>query len=201
LNNSVTISNKPNIINWYLRALFLELTLQKLPKQKDILDLCCGYGFYFHINKNAFGIDGDLDCAREISHRINKQITIANINYGLPYQSKSFSYVISHDVFEHFEISQLEFIIHEVFRVLKPRGKLIILVPNWKGYKYGINLNIGHKTFITREIIDYLAKENFIVQENYSEPFPRFIGKYFTHNKEIFILEKCPMETIEKVDT
>ena len=194
-NDEVTISNKPNILNWYIRAIFFEHTLQKLPKANDILDLCCGYGFYFLINRHATGIDGDFTCSKFISRKMNKQIPVANINSVLPFRDESFSFVISHDVFEHFELNQLEPIMREVHRILKPGGKIVIFVPNTKGFDYGVKINIGHKTFITGEIINNLSRELFCMIRNYSEPFPRLFGKYFTHNKEVYILEKKNINT------
>jgi SAM-dependent methyltransferase len=186
--NSVSLSFKPKLINQIIRSYFIERTLQKLPKSNDILDLCCGYGFYFILNPNAFGVDGDPECAFYVNNRFNKQIPLVNINNNLPFAKNSFSFVISHDVFEHFEIEQLTRIFSEIYRVLKPKGKLIVIVPNLKGFNLGIKLGIGHKTYITEREVNNLIPGLFEIYEHYSEPLSRFLGKFFAHNKEIFIL-------------
>ena len=186
----VSISYKPNVIMQVIRSILVERTLHKLPKNTDILDLCCGYGVYFLINPNAFGIEGDPACSTYIKRRFNKQIPLVNLNKNLPFANNSFSIVISHDVFEHFYKEQLVQIFSELNRVLKPNGRVILIVPNLKGYNYGVKIGIGHKTYITNQEINQLIPGLFRIHDQYSEPLPRFIGKYFTHNKEVFILSR-----------
>jgi hypothetical protein len=46
----------------------------------------------------------------------------------------------------------------------------------------------GHKQFITAIEIESLCGERFEIRRNYPEPFPRWLGRHFTHNKEVFEL-------------
>jgi SAM-dependent methyltransferase len=187
--NNIETSSKPKLLNQKIRATFLERTLRKIPRDKLILDLCCGYGFYFLINPEAQGIDGDPLCTLYLKEK-GKIIPLANILDNLPYKNGCFSYVISHDVFEHFKIEDLETIFPEIHRILRPQGILVILVPNKKGYDFGIRIEIGHKTYITELEINHLIPGLFEIKSQYPEPLPRLVGKWFTHNKEVFILKK-----------
>lgn len=182
-------SKKPIYIKQIIRAYLFEKTAQKIPKDKKVLDLCCGYGFYFMINNNAYGIDRDFSCALFLKEH-GKVIPLANILDPLPFKTGIFSYVLSHDVFEHFSIVELKNIMPEVHRILCADGKLIILVPNKKGFEYGLKNHIGHKTYITKDEINYLIPGYFKIISYYLEPFPSFLGKCYTHNKQIFILQK-----------
>lgn len=187
--NEIETSFKPKKIAIQIRARIIERTLRKIPKERHVLDLCCGYGFYFLINPLAQGIDGDPSCANYLKKK-GIIIPLANILYTLPYKSGCFSYVIAHDVFEHFSMPDLRSIVQEIHRILESSGKLIVFVPNRKGYDFGIRINIGHKTFITKNEIERLIPNLFKIESHYAEPLPRFLGKLFTHNKEVFILKK-----------
>ncbi len=154
-----------------------------------MLDFGCGYGFYFKINPLALGVDGDPNCVAQINSNFGeKKVKQANFLEKLPYSDAQFEYVLAHDVFEHFVLEELNFIIREIHRVLDEKGKLVIWVPNEKGFYF--SMHAGHKLFVTRKEVLEIAAGLFDVQRNFPEPFPRFIGKYFVHNKEVFILEK-----------
>ena len=95
------------------------------------------------------------------------------------------------DVLEHFELEEITPIFRNVWRVLKPGGRFLNIVPNKKGYDYGLRINAGHKHFVTVEEIASVAKNTgFRLIEHYPSPFPRPFDKLFTHNKIVTICEK-----------
>lgn len=180
---------KPNAVRKWIRTHFLEPTLKKTPRGPGVLDLCCGYGFYFNINPEARGVDGDPNCVAALRAE-GRSVELANVLEPLPYPAGEFSHVIAHDVLEHFFYEQLEKIFPEVHRILAPSGRFVVLVPNRRGYDFGLEINAGHRLFVRREHIDRLRQGLFDLEEHYPEPFPRWLGEYFVHNKEVFILRK-----------
>jgi len=154
-----------------------------------VLDLCCGYGFYFDINPEAAGIDGDPRCVDPLRAR-GFDVTLANVLERLPYPDDRFEWVLAHDVLEHFSFPEVDRIVTEVHRILRPGGRFLVIVPNRKGFDYGVRIDIGHRLFVTASEIGTLARNRFAVQASYPEPHPRWLGAHFTHNKEVFVLVK-----------
>jgi SAM-dependent methyltransferase len=169
--------------------ILLEKTARSIPKTSRVLDFGCGYGFYFKINPLALGVDGDPNCVDLINSKFQEpKVKLANFLEKLPYPEDQFSYVLAHDVFEHFHLDELKFIVQEIHRILETKGKLVVWVPNEKGFYF--SMHAGHKLYVTEKEIFEIAEGFFNVQKSYPEPLPRFIGKYFAHNKEVFVLEK-----------
>jgi SAM-dependent methyltransferase len=173
---------------WF-RVRFLSGHLRKTRKDRDVLDLCCGWGFYFKINPNAWGVDIDGDCIAYLS-RQGYKVKQSNVVETLPFSDGAFDLVITHDALEHFSLAEVKKIFENVRRVLKKDGKFMTVVPNRKGYEYGIKTDCGHKHFINPGEIQEIAGKQFIVIKSYSYPLARSIGRYFTHNKEVVILQK-----------
>lgn len=159
----------------------------KLSGEK-VLDLGCGWGFYFKINPEAYGIDIDDNCLRYLK-KFGYRVIKADITKKIPFKDNFFKWVIAHDVLEHFELREIEKIFSEVHRVLGPNGYFFILNPNLKGYNWGLKLNFGHKHFLTFQEVLTIARGNFIIHKHFFYPLPRLIGNYFTQNKEVIILK------------
>jgi SAM-dependent methyltransferase len=180
---------EPGPLRKLVRTYLLERTLWRLPRDGSVLDLCCGHGFYFSINPRAAGIDADPRAIEQLSKR-GHDVRLGNVLEGLPYPDAQFSWVVAHDVLEHFTIQELERLVPEVHRVLGPGGRFLVLVPNRKGFDYGVRMRVGHRLFVTEREVRQLARERFEVEASYTEPLPRWLGRFFTHNKEVFRLRK-----------
>jgi SAM-dependent methyltransferase len=183
-------TQKSTKIREFIRINYLSKPLQQTKICKEmVLDIGCGWGFYFKINPYAYGIDFDDKCINCLKKNGYKAIK-ADILKKFPFDGNTFEWAIAHDIFEHFELNEVKNIFTETYRILKDKGKFLIVMPNKKGYDYGCRINSGHKHFITLEEIAEASKGKFVVKKSYSYPLNRFLGKYFTHNKEILILEK-----------
>ncbi|MEA2784713.1 MAG: hypothetical protein QOF71_817 [Candidatus Eremiobacteraeota bacterium] len=180
---------KPNPVKKFVRTYLLERTLWSIPKTADVLDLCCGYGFYFTINPHAKGVDGDPKAVTELRSR-GFAVEHANVVEGLPFAAGSFDYVVAHDVFEHFDFDELAGLTREIHRVLRPNAVLAVWVPNRRGYELGVRNGSGHRLYVTAAEIGRLIAPYFELEKHYAEPLPRLVGRFFDHNKEVFILRR-----------
>lgn len=185
----VVPSRRPSSLRKWLRSHLIERTLRRVPRGRDVLDLCCGYGFYFDINPDAAGFDGDPRCVGPLRAR-GLDVTLGNVLERLPYPDGRFGWVLAHDVLEHFTAEEHLLIAAEVHRVLRPGGRFVVIVPNRKGYDYGVRIDIGHRLFVTSKEIADFARGRFTLEASYAEPLPRLLGAHFTHNKEVFLLQK-----------
>lgn len=183
-------TKKSSNVKEFLRIYFLSFPLWQTKRFKErVLDLGCGWGFYFKINPFAYGIDFNANCVRYLKS-LGYKVIQEDIRNQLSFRGDFFKCVICHDVLEHMELKDIEKIFLRVHDILEPQGIFLILIPNRKGFEYGLKLNVGHKYFITPEEIFLITKGKFAVEKHYSYPLPRFVGRYFAHNKEVIILKK-----------
>lgn len=182
---------RPHPLKKFLRTHLLERPLLRLPRGPQVLDFCCGYGFYFGINPTARGVDGDPSCVAKLRSS-GFDVTLCDVTKGLPFPDGEFSHVLAHDVFEHFQKELLRSVIAELHRVLQDGGRLIIIVPNRRGYDFGLRIGAGHILYVTREVLEEIIDGFFSLSRNFAFPLPRSLGQFFVHNKEYFELVKIP---------
>ena len=106
-----------------------------LPKQKYILDVGCGIGnFQSHLQRDNQTLGIDIS---EVALNINRTktqkawLSCASAEM-LPLKAQSFHAVVAMDVIEH--LINPENFICETYRILLPRGWLIISTPNPASY-------------------------------------------------------------------
>lgn len=110
-------------------------------ENKDVLDAGCGWGgkmVYYAEHTNLKTISGfDLpgylpEVSREFA--LKKNITNCFFQNGyaenMPYESEKFDLVIMEDVLEH--VADPEKVIHECYRVLKPKGIIFAKFPSFR---------------------------------------------------------------------
>lgn len=154
-----------------------------------VLDISCGWGMYFKINPYATGIDLDDNCIDFLQKQGYKAIK-GDILKTLPFNDEQFKCAIAQDVLEHFELAEAEIIMNETHRILQKRGLFLIVIPNKRGFEYGLKRNVGHKHYIVPKEVVKLGENKFILKKCYSYPFSGLLGILFTHNKEVLVLEK-----------
>ena len=122
----------------------------RLEKDRKILDLGCGRGDFLKIfleyGMIGFGVD-QSDQAKKLCP--NAEIKVSNIEETLPYKENTFDYVFSKSVLEHFYYP--EKIVNEIYRVLKPAGLVITMVPDWKSIYKMFYEDYTHRTPFTKE--------------------------------------------------
>lgn len=98
--------------------------IEGLPGHSRILDLACGEGVIVETYRaRGWDITGlDYNYASEFVTRGDAR--------HLPFPDGSFDAVLLLDAIEHFGFADQRRVLAEVYRVLKPRGRLMITIPN-----------------------------------------------------------------------
>ncbi|EHP29017.1 hypothetical protein SMGD1_0490 [Sulfurimonas gotlandica GD1] len=143
-----------------MEVLYKNNSQQKL-KSKDFIKVELGCGPNKKI-KDAISVDiVDLD---EVD-------IVANINNGLPFDDNSIDEIYSFHFLEH--VSDLEFVLKEIHRVLKPNGKKIGTVPHFANpYFYS---DPTHNSFFGLYSFSYFDKE----QKLFKRKVPTFYMSEF----------------------
>ncbi len=139
------------ITNYPDKLVSFLINKNKIKVDEKILDLGCGRGDFLNSfskkNRLSFGVDASSEYQRYFPE-INVKICDLE-NELLPFEDEYFDVVFSKSVIEHFYYP--EKIFKEVFRVLKPGGKVITLTPDWT-YNYKIFYeDYTHRTPFTRD--------------------------------------------------
>lgn len=184
-------------------------TIFKNLKVKDsdlVLDAGCGEGFYILLLASLYkckivGFDNDSKILKAAKKRTSGLTNITLDKYtilNLPYKDNSFDKIICSEVIEH--INNDKKAISELYRVLKPKGTIVVTVPrsNYPLFWDPINkirgyLRLGHfdpknkylggmwsydhkRLYSCDQIENLLKKQGFIIKKvqpltRYSLPF------------------------------
>lgn len=98
-----------------------------------VLDIGCGVGFGASLlegpDRDVFALDYDIEAARLADLRTNAALeVVCGDGARLPLQSRSFDWVSSSHIIEHFRRPGLH--VAEIARVLRPGGTAFVLTPN-----------------------------------------------------------------------
>jgi SAM-dependent methyltransferase len=129
------VPSKAVSINSYRMASYIALFYNEvIPKfaSGNLLDLGCGKAPLFEFYKNKVNSVTTADW-ENCEHGINYIDHFCDINLALPFQDNSFETVVLSDVLEH--LSNPEFTITEINRILKPNGFLLMNYP----FHYGLH--------------------------------------------------------------
>jgi len=116
----------PDLLTCYLVKKY------ELAKEKKILDLGCGRGEFLRgfirCGLQGYGLDRS-PTAKSICPEA--EVLQSDLEKDpLPYKDNSFEVVFSKSVLEHFYYP--EKLVQEIYRVLKPGGLVITMVPDWE---------------------------------------------------------------------
>lgn len=164
----------------------LQIIHQLDLKGKNILDIGCYDGsFLVHIRRNnsVYGIEasdyGTKICKRK---RISvKQMFIEDASI-LPYKNNFFDLVIIGEVIEH--IFDTDHLLKEIYRILKPHGKLLITTPNIASFGRRLLLLLG---------------KNPLIELSPNELWSTGHIRYFTFQGLEDFLKKCQFKLLKKV--
>lgn len=127
----VTYKRKEDGENDYPQLLCNYIYENYLKKKGKLLDIGCGKGTHLNafrrLGINAIGVDRLKEAAADNTCNLEKE--------PLPYKDNTFNFVFTKSVIEH--VYNTDNFLEEIYRVLKPGGKAIIMTPDWAScYKY-----------------------------------------------------------------
>ncbi len=147
----------------------------KLSNGQRILDLGCGRGDFLRgfirCGLKGYGVDSSLMAKSICSEAEILQSDLKK--KPLPYEGNNFDIIFSKSVLEHFY--HPERLVHEIYRILKPGGLVITMVPDWESvYKTFYN-DYTHRTPFTltslRDIFIINGFDNVKVERFRQLPF------------------------------
>jgi len=120
-----------------------------LQMTEKILDIGCGRGEFLRgfikCGLNGFGVDQSSN-AKSFCPEV--EILQSDLgNEQLPYRDNSFDVVFSKSVLEHFYYP--EKLVMEIYRVMKPKGLVITMVPDWESVYITFYEDYTHRTPFT----------------------------------------------------
>ena len=109
----------------------IEKCIRKYCKDKNVLDLGCGYGRYMTIIKeytdNCLGLDISKRWLNYYKNKKNISNVIRADAHSIPLKNESFDVVVAIGLFEYVN---REIVIKEISRILKLKGFCMVSVPN-----------------------------------------------------------------------
>lgn len=133
-------------------------------KQIKILDLGCGVGAHsWYLAREGFqtyGIDGSPSAIKIAKEKLIKEKLSADFYVGdivkLPYQDNFFDAVIDSAAIQHNSLVNIKIILKEIYRILKPKGKIFSTMIAQDNY---LKQGFGQIHFFTKpEIKQLLAR-------------------------------------------
>lgn len=129
-------------------------------RKGKLLDVCCGRGEHMEIFSelgfDTYGVDKE-----SVAKNKGLNVKIVDVDLeDLPYQDNFFDFIIMKSAIEH--IRNVYHLMENLYRVLKPGGKIIILTCDWKTVYKIFYLDVDHKTpFMKCSLQDLLLRYDF----------------------------------------
>jgi ubiquinone/menaquinone biosynthesis C-methylase UbiE len=134
-----------------------------------ILDAGCGTGFnlgyYASVpGRDVYGLDVTMDALEWVRKRGFQKITQASVT-EIPFRSETFDLVFSFDVLPQVPLKMDEPAIGEMYRVLKPNGRLFVRAAafEWLRSSHDEELHTMHR-FTQPELVEKLTRAGFEVE-------------------------------------
>ena len=145
-----------------------------IPRDSIVLDLGAGYCSF--INNIKAKEKYALDLYREFTKYALNDVKafVSNCTDLKKFKNNNFDVVFLSNLLEHLSIEEAESTLNEIYRVLKPKGKVILIQPNFKYSHKTYFDDYTHKTIYTDiSLADLLKKHKFniIKQDGKFLPF------------------------------
>lgn len=157
-------------ISNYARLLAVHLADKYFKSRTGkLLDVGCGRGEYVEIFKKL-GFDAHgVDLEATIEEAIRADLETEKI----PYPNNSFDFIMCKSTIEH--IRNVYHLMSEMYRVLKPGGKIVITTCDWRAVYKIFYFDVDHKTpFMKWSLNDLLLRydfKNVKVEDFYHLPY------------------------------
>lgn len=140
-----------------------------------VLDAGCSVGTFAQVAPNQIiGIDNDKE-ALEICKNKNLKVKFADLEKKIPFKDNFFEGVFCSHTIEH--LNNPLNMMKEIYRVLKPRGILVLITPDYikshdKGF--GFWADYTHKTPFTKESLKRIAFDSDFKQYEINHRIKQF---------------------------
>lgn len=149
-----------------------------------MLEIGCGIGRNLHI-PGSIGVDPNPSCIAIARSRGFNAFTPDELRE----KPQSFDSLLIAHVLEHLNSAQVEAMLFNYLVYLKPRGKLILITPQERGFAP----DSTHVRFVDFAMLHgIVAQYGFAVEKSYSFPFPRWAGRFFRYNEFVVTAIKQP---------
>ena len=148
------------------------------------LDVGCGLGRNLINLENGVGVDHNSEAVKIASSRgLTAYSTSEWGNSGAAIPGSFDSILLAH-VLEHVSLQDSDEIIASYLPYLRTEGKLVLICPQEKGFP----TDPTHIRWVDDEVLRATGTRNgFHEIHNYSFPFPRAVGKFFTYNEFVYV--------------
>ncbi len=187
--------------NWHRNKWFVINRLLELYKPEKVLDLGTGSGnfelLFSKRLKNIVGVDYNDEALKFLKAELNKKgirnVRLVNNDIADVWKMPNlgiFDMVILVDVIEHLDIDTGEKLILKLRKFLRPKGKIIIITPNYGGFWPVIERYVIDKlTHLPNlENMQHVTKYDKSVLSNVFERYGYKQVKYSTFNTISYIL-------------
>ncbi|MDR2018353.1 MAG: class I SAM-dependent methyltransferase [Syntrophobacterales bacterium] len=169
--------------HWYWDFRDSYVFSRMLPHNTSILDVGCGEGIALeklvrmYPDRQVIGVDLELENIK-ICRKFGLTAVYSDVN-SLALPSSRFDFCIMIDILEHLKTPSEA--VHEVYRVLRPGGRLVIVIPNDRNFflsRLALGMikeafyEVGHeKQWKPRDVIKLLTDTGFRIAGRKSVPF------------------------------
>ena len=153
-----------------------------------VLDIGCGIGRNLqHLDGNGVGVDTNpysIEVARKQGFTA---YTVEEFESSPDATPDSYDSLLIAHVLEHMTPAEASDLLAAYLPYLRSEGRVVIIVPQEAGFRS----DATHVTFLDLEDIAGFEAGNELARERgYSFPFPRFVGRIFTHNETVALSRK-----------
>lgn len=160
---------------WNLRRLHLGF----------VLDVGCGVGRNLdHLDGHGVGVDPNRDCVGAARLRGFRAYAPDDFASAATSERWTFDAMLVAHVLEHVGFDDSVSLVRAYLRYLRPGGRVVLITPQEAGYRS----DATHVEFMDSGKLRRLCESlGLRIEQDYSFPFPRPAGRYFTYNEFVVV--------------
>jgi 2-polyprenyl-3-methyl-5-hydroxy-6-metoxy-1,4-benzoquinol methylase len=149
------------------------------------LDVGCGVGRNLaHLDRRGIGVDPNADCVNAARQRGLRAYAPEDFKTAAAAEGWRFDAMLVAHVLEHVGFDGSVSLVGGYLPYLRPGGRVVIVTPQEAGYRS----DATHVEFMDADRLRRLcAALGLRVERDYSFPFPRMAGRYFTYNEFVLV--------------
>ncbi len=197
--------------HWWLTSKYTilkDFLIHHAPSRTDfnpMLDIGCGGGVFLKkISDIApFQFGADLNYKILLNRQTQNNLFVTSNAKQLPYKDNVFSLVSAIDILEHIDDDNIA--VHEIFRVLKSNGWVLVSVPAYMSLFGDHDKLFGHiRRYKLNQIRNILISNGFLIKKaTYIQPLfflPLFLKRRFFPTNDNYLGDfNLPPKTINNI--